>query len=213
MKKILILILILITLNGCDSNNGSKQTAEDGDSEKYVALEAKIDSLLSDIETYKEETEILENKILSLEMDLDSKNTSLYKDYMISFSYDMIQALDDFKTYKGIITAYYEKEKLLEVAPVEFIYVNDEKRIAELNIDIDTSLRQGDQVIYINENDKVTYSMNDIFKLYVFDWDESGGLVEELIDKVVDTSIDNLSIYNLYIVNGQLIRMTENYYN
>lgn len=82
-----------------------------------------------------------------------------------------------------------------------------------MNIDIETSLRQGDQVIYINENDKVTYNMNDSFKLYAFDWDESGGLVEELIDKVVHTSIDNLSIYNLYMVNGQLIRMTENYYN
>lgn len=213
MKKMLILILILITLNGCDSNNESNQPAEDGDSEKYVALEAKIDSLLSDIAAYKEETKVLENKILSLEMDLDSKNTSLYKDYMISFSYDMIQALDDFNTYRGIITGYDEKEKMIEVTPVEFIYVNDEKRIAELNIDIETSLRQGDQVIYINENDQVTYNMNDNFKLYAFDWDESGGLVEELIDKVVHTSIDNLSIYNLYIVNGQLIRMTENYYN
>lgn len=125
----LILILILITLNGCESNNESNQTTEDGESEKYMALEAKIDSLLSDIEANKEETEILENKILSLEMDLDSKNTSLYKDYMISFSYDMIQALDDFNTYSGIITGYDEKEKLLEVAPVEFIYVNDEKEL------------------------------------------------------------------------------------
>ncbi len=222
MKKILLLTIILVILNGCGANNGLDKQSEVGNAQlndldkimqKYTELEDEIDNLRSELEDYKSNTETLENKIVALENKLMSKYSNPWKDYMILFSYDVIQELDGFNLHDGIITDYDENERLLEVAPVEFIYVNDEDRIRELDIDVENSQRQGDVIVYINENEKVTYRMNDNFKSYVYDWESSGNLVEENIEQLVDLSIENRFIYNFAVINGEVIRMKENYYN
>jgi len=82
-----------------------------------------------------------------------------------------------------------------------------------LDIDVENSQRQGDVIVYINDNEKVTYRMNDNFKVYVYDWESSGNLVEENIEQLVDLSIENRFIYNFAVINGEVIRMKENYYN
>jgi len=55
--------------------------------------------------------------------------------------------------------------------------------------------------------------MNDNFKSYVYDWESSGNLVEENIEQLVELSIENSYIYNFAVINGEVIRMKENYYN
>lgn len=216
-KKIMIIIVLLL-LVGCTENEDLDSLKKDMDEtnqqielmqQTNEELNSRLNQLISDVEDKNSEIQEMKNAIDTLNQSKRSYFSSAYKDYMISFAYDVVRELESYSSYYGIITNYDKDLETVEVASMEFVYVNDFKRIAELNIDTDATQAFGDIYIYIGYDDKVSYELSENFELYVYDWDGSGGLKVKSLEQEIEDASGYENRYLFSMIGNKIIRMTE----
>ncbi len=218
MYKKIIIVIVLLLLVGC------------GENEHLDSLKTDMEEMKQTIESIKQTNEALNNRINLLISDADDKNktiqemqsiidnlnqskysyyTSAYRDYLVSFAYDVVRELESYSNYYGIISNYDQDLETIEVASVEFVYVNDYKRIEELNIDINETAVHGDTYMYIAYDEKQSYELSEHFKLYIYDWNGNGGLKPKSLKQEIEETSEYDPIYIISMIGNKIIRVTE----
>jgi len=218
MYKKIIIFIVLFLLVGCTQNDNLTSLRVEIDvTKQQIELmqqtneeqNIRINQLMYKIEKKDSEIQEMQNTINNLNQSTDSHDSSVYKDYKISFTYDAVRELDSFSSHYGIISNYDKNLKTIEVTPIEFVYNNDHKRIEELNIDITKIPVHGDAYIYFNHDDKTSYELSEYIKLYIYDWHGNGKLKEKSLEQELDDTSEYDQIYIISMIGNKIIRITE----
>lgn len=205
-KRVLIILLSLFLLMGCgkqDDMNNVLQIREE--------LEVK-DSI---IQKQQEKIDELSNRLEDLENSLMSiKSQSYYYDYLTEFISDVVRELDDYSTIKGMIIDYDPEKNLVELDVLEYVAYYDEDRIKELNIDTENELIISGSYIYNAADDNRIFKTNENLKFYFHSNDDPGIMVYGTLDDLSSTIQEKPELsYTLHLVNGVVVRITDNFYN
>lgn len=213
MKKIICLLSVLL-LVACNNQDNLPVAGEEASDQILLAqrvesLEITLNQMSIEINEKVTEINDLREKISDLEGRISSPISTPYKDYLITFSYDVINSLKNFSTYQGIISDYDLSKNTMDVVPIEFIYCNDEENLKKFNVDIQSTPRHGDVYMFINYAEKTTYSLSDNCRFYIYDWEGDRSLMEKSVKVQLESMTDINPILTFSILDEQIIRITE----
>ncbi len=223
-KKILIMVILLL-LVGCDSQNNEEienKRYEDLKSEletQQTEFENMINQINDKLETKNRKIDNLTRRIVTLESENKEYKSNIealiYQiddmEYRLRLVTDIATELDDYTTIRGIITSYDEESSSIEIDVLEYIAYYDEERIKELDIDTENEAIISGAYIYNSPNDDRIYSLSEQLKIFLYETSDPGQFIkstnEELISKISKSS------YTLHLVDGLVIRITEDFHN